>query len=60
MIYISKNKHDDFLDEKGNLLLFKNKKEAYSFLRENGYEEFTDEQLESSFLFKTAIDLRPL
>lgn len=49
---ISLNGNESLLDEDGEIKLFRDKQEAYTFLRENGgCEDFSDENLEDAFWF---------
>jgi hypothetical protein len=48
---ISLNGREYLLDEENKEMEFKDKESAKQFLRDNGYENFSDEELEDSFDF---------
>ena len=49
---ISLNGLEWLLDDEGNVLKFNSKDDAMDFLRDNGFDEFSDEDLEDSFVFQ--------
>ena len=48
---ISLNGTEFLLDDEGEVMTFDNRNYAFTFLRENGYDDFTDDEIEDSFLF---------
>lgn len=48
---ISLNGTEMLLDDNNNPMVFQSKEVAFEFLRENGHEEWTDEEFEDNYLF---------
>jgi len=48
---ISLNGKEWLLDENGNIMQFKNRETAYDFLKMNGFDNFSNDELEDSFIF---------
>lgn len=49
---VSINGLEWLLDDEGQMLGFETREDAKDFLRDNGYEELSDEDLEDSFFFQ--------
>lgn len=47
---ISLNGKEWLLDENGNIMQFKNREIAYNFLKMNGFDNFSNDELEDSFI----------
>lgn len=53
---ISLNGLEWLLDDEGQILKFESRNEAMDFLRDNGFDNLSDEELENSFYFKDTED----
>lgn len=53
---ISINGLEWLLDDEGQTLKFESRNEAMSFLRDNGFDDLSDEDLEDSFYFRDTED----
>ena len=49
---ISLNGLEYLLDDEGNLMEFDSPIEAKEFLRENGHEDWSDDELEDAYMFE--------
>lgn len=49
---ISLNGIEWLLDEKNDIMTFSDRENAKEFLKENGFDSFTDEELEDSFFYE--------
>ena len=54
---ISINGKEYLLDNDGNVLNFQNEENAILFLKENGFEKFSNEDFQNSFFFEEIEDL---
>jgi len=48
---ISLNGKEWLFDENGNIMQFKNRETAYDFFKMNGFDNFSNDELEDSFIF---------
>ena len=55
---ISLNGNEYLLNEKGQLIKFDDTDKAKQFLKDNGYDHLTDEEMEDSFSFEEEIETK--
>ena len=49
---ISINGKEYLLDDEGNTMKFENRETAFQFLKKNGLQKMSDEEIEKSFFFQ--------
>lgn len=52
---ISLNGLEYLLDSKNVIMQFKDREEAKQFLRDNGHEDWSDEELEDAYMFEEVV-----